>query len=63
MKVYKRTIYWVNTKKFCGAIAVDQNGKVYGYDTAPCYKWMSGKRFKDMLDYLKRKNICYHVNK
>ena len=54
-KIYKRTIYWVNTKKLCGAIAVDQDGFVYKYDTAPCYRWMSRKKFRDMLSYLKHK--------
>ena len=61
--IYKRTIYWVNTTKFCGAIAVDQDGAVYKYDTAPCYRWMSGKKWVDMLHYLKRKNYLLNCKK
>lgn len=52
-KIYKRRIYWVATKRFCGAIAVDQNGLIYGYDTAPYYKKMHGKSFRELLDSLK----------
>ncbi len=66
VKEYKRIIYWVNTKKFCGAIAVDQNGEVYKYDTAPCYRWMSGKKFSKMLNYLKYKKYllsCKQIGK
>jgi hypothetical protein len=29
MKTYKRTFYWLNTKKFCGGVAVDQDRKVF----------------------------------
>ena len=58
MKAYKRTIYWVDTKKYCGAIAVDQKGEVYKWDTAPCYQWMHGKKFSEMLNWLKyKKNL------
>lgn len=59
-KTIRRTMYWVNTKKFCGAITVDQFGKVFSYETAPCYKWMSGKSFSGMISYLKRKK--YLIN-
>jgi hypothetical protein len=48
-----KTIYWVNTNKFCGAIAV-KKGAVYAKDTAPCFRWMSGKQWYQMLQYLKR---------
>ena len=61
--VYKRTIYWVNTKKFCAAIAVDQHGKVFKFDTAPCYKWMTGKSFREMMDYLRRKKLLISCQK
>lgn len=54
-KEYRRTIYWVNTTKLCGAIAVDQDGFVFKWDTAPCYRWMSGKKFSKMLNHLKYK--------
>ncbi len=63
MKTYKRTIYWVNTKKSCGAIAVDQDGNVYKYDTAPCYKWMAGKKFSKMLEYMKYKKYLLNCKK
>ena len=62
-KEYRRTIYWVNTKKSCGAIAVDQDGFVYKYDTAPCYRWMSGKKFNKMLSYLKYKKYLISCKK
>lgn len=61
--VYKRTIYYVITKKFCGAIAVDQNRKVFKWDTAPCYQWMTGKQFSEMLDYLKYKKLLVSCEK
>jgi len=35
MKTYKRRIYWFHTIKYCGAVAVDQDGLVYKYDTVP----------------------------
>ena len=58
MKVYKRTIYWFNTVDACGAVAVDQDGKVYPLDTAPIFRWMakSDKRFVDIKNYLRTKN-------
>ena len=62
-KVYKRRFYWLNTKKFCGCLAVDQNGYVYGLDTAPCYKWMSGKSYSEMLKYLRYKGYLISCQK
>lgn len=53
--IYKRRIYWLNTIKFCGGVAVDQDGLVYKWDTAPCYQWMHGKNFNKMLKYFKYK--------
>jgi len=53
---YKRTIYWCNTTKACGAVAVDQDGLVYKLDTAPYFRWWSGKRFVEMKRFLQRKN-------
>lgn len=55
-KIYKRKIYWVATTKFCGCIAVDQDGMIYGYDTAPYFKKMHGKSYRKLVDYLKRTN-------
>ena len=37
MKPHKLIMYWVNTKKFCGGITVDENGMICEL-TAPCYK-------------------------
>ena len=56
-KVYKRTIYWIKTKKFCGAVAVDQDGYISEWDTAPCYRWMSKKKmtFSEVMKFLKSK--------
>jgi uncharacterized Fe-S cluster-containing radical SAM superfamily protein len=62
-KPYKRTFYRVDTKKYCGCIAVDQNGEVYKLDTAPCYKWMSGKKFSKMLNWLKYKKYLISCEK
>lgn len=55
---YNRTIYWLNTQKFCGAIAKDQDGNIYVLDTAPCYRWAAkrGMKFSELLDYYKRKH-------
>ncbi len=65
MKKYKRTIYWFNTTDACGAVAVDQDGKVYPYDTAPIFRWMakSGKRFVDLKNYLRTKNKLLNCKK
>jgi len=62
-KTYKRRIYWFNTTKYCGAVGVDQDGLVSKYDTAPCYRWMSGKRFVEMKKYLQRKNQLINCKK
>jgi len=63
MKVDKLTLYWVNTKKFCGGITVDGKGNVYAPETAPCYKWMAGKHFSKMLNYLKYKKYLLGCKK
>lgn len=55
-KIYKRRIYWFNTSSACGSVAVDQDGLVYKWDTAPIFQWMSGKRFVDVKNFLKKKN-------
>jgi len=53
--VYKRTIYWLNTTFGCGAVAVDQDGVVYKWDTCPLYQKVFGEqRFWGKLDQLKR---------
>jgi len=58
MTVYKRTLYLLETKKFCAGISKDQDGYVYELDTAPCYKWAAKKKmkFSELLNYYKRKN-------
>jgi len=63
--IYKRTIYWVNTKKYCGAVAKDQDGYVYELDTAPCYRWAAKKKmkFSQLMDYYKRKNWLINCKK
>jgi len=56
-KIYKRTIYWVSTRRACGALAIDQDGYLYELDTCPYYKKMfKGKRFSEIMTYLKSKN-------
>jgi len=58
MTVYKRTIYWVNTQKYCGAVAKEQNGDIYVYDTAPCYRWAAKRnmKFRELLNYYRYKH-------
>lgn len=51
--------YWVSTKHFCGAIAVDEKGLIYAPKTAPYYKKMHGKSYRKHIIYLKRKNYFY----
>ena len=65
MKKYRRKIYWFNTKYGCGAVAVDQDGYVYEYDTAPLYRWMakSGKKFIELKNNLLRGNKLYNCKK
>jgi hypothetical protein len=63
MVTYKRTIYWLNTTRFCGQIAVDQDGKVYKYDSAPYWKHAHGKPFRQILDQLKNKKQMISMKK
>ena len=65
MKKYKRTIYWFNTVDACGAVAVDQDGKVYSHDTAPIFRWMAkgDRRFVDLKNYLRTKNKLLNCKK
>jgi hypothetical protein len=62
-KTYKRIIYWVNTKKFCGAVAVDQDGHIFEYDTAPCYRWAArkGLKFQEFKNYLLRNGYLLNI--
>lgn len=57
-KIYKRIIYQITTSKFCASLAVDQDGYIYIYDTAPCFKWAAKKKMKftNFLKYLRSKN-------
>lgn len=56
--MYKRTIYWINTQKYCGAVAKDQDGNICEYDTAPCYRWAAKRnmKFQQLLKYYRSKN-------
>jgi hypothetical protein len=65
MKVYKRTHYWVNTKKYCGNVAVDQDGKIYELDTAPCYRWAARKNmsFQQFRKFLQYKGVLLNIKK
>lgn len=58
-----KTFYWVNTRKFCAGITVDENDKVYGPETAPCYKWMSGKKFTEMMKWMRNKRYLISCKK
>jgi len=50
----KETDYWLNTTYACGLISVDAHMKII--NTCPIYKWMIGKYFQYVIDYLKRTN-------
>lgn len=65
MSDYKRTIYWVNTIKFCGAIAKDQDGDIFIYDTAPCFRWAAKKKMKfdQLIQYYKKKRWLINCKK
>jgi hypothetical protein len=56
-KIYRRTFYRVETKKLCGCVSVDQDGYVYEYGPAPCFQWMTKKRWKfhEILKFLTSK--------
>jgi hypothetical protein len=64
-KIYKRTIYWLNTNRGCGSVAVDQDGYVYKYDTAPIFSWMWKKemKFQNVMKFLKGKNAVWGCKK
>jgi len=63
--MYKRTIYWLCTTKFCGALAIDQSGYVYMYDTAPCFRWMYKKKMllPNIIRFFKNKNQMISLQK
>lgn len=62
-KIYKHTTYQITTEKFCGAVTIDQDRTIVICDTAPCYKWMVGKQFNEILNYLKYKKILISCEK
>jgi hypothetical protein len=62
-KIYKRTIYWFNTTYGCGAVAVDQDGYIFEYDTAPFFRRWSGQKFSDMKNYYRTKNKLLNCKK
>jgi len=63
MNTNKLTHYWVNTKKYCGCIAVNKQGFIVSKDTAPCYKWMSGKKFSKQINWMKYKKYLRSYKK
>jgi hypothetical protein len=50
-------------KNFCGQVAVDQDGKVYQYDTAPYLKFLSGKSFRAFISDMKNKKQIISLKK
>ena len=64
-KIYKRRIYWLYTNSGCGAVAVDQDGYIYEYDTAPVFRWMSRKKMKftEVMRFLRSKNAILGCKK
>ena len=62
MKIYKRRIYWLNTKWACGALAIDENGSLYKYDTCPYFnKVFRGKKYSEIINYLKYKKALLNL--
>jgi len=59
----KQAFYWINTIKYCGGVTVNEKGEVDSSGTAPCYKWMSGKKFSKMLSWLKYKKYLKGCSK
>jgi hypothetical protein len=64
-KIYKRTIYWLDTNRGCGAVGVNEDGSISKYDTAPIFRWMSKKKMKfyQVLRFLKSKNAVLGCKK
>lgn len=62
-KVYKRTIYWLCMKNFCGQIAVDQDGKIYGPDSASYLKFAYGQSFSLFISKMKNKKQIISLKK
>lgn len=50
--------YWLNTTYACGLISTNNNIVV---DTCPIYKWMIGKEFIYVINYLKYKNKLIEI--
>lgn len=50
--MYKHTLYRLDTKYGCGGVRVGETG--YINETCPLYRWMQGKRFREVMDSLKR---------
>jgi hypothetical protein len=50
-------MYWLNTKKYCGGVSVDDVGFICGNGTAPCYKYYTGKKFLNILEDFRRKKF------
>jgi hypothetical protein len=63
--IYKKTIYWLDTQKFCGCVAVGKDGYIQKYDTAPCYRWMADKnmKFHEVLRFFKNKKMMFSCKK
>lgn len=59
------TLYWVNTKLFCGGVSVDERGKIVENETAPCYRWAArkGMNFNDFRKFLTQKHALFNVKK
>lgn len=55
-KIYKRRIYWFSTTKGTGALGVDQDGIISKWDSAPFFRWMSGRRFVEVKNMLRKRN-------
>ena len=59
----KQTLYWLNTKKYCGGVTVNDKGFITSEGTAPCYKWMSGKKFSKQISWMRFKGHLLNYKK
>jgi len=57
--------YYLNTKKYCGALTVDNNRVIVFDYTAPCYRWAAKRRMTidSLLHYYKRKGFLLSCSK
>lgn len=53
IKPMKETLIWLNTTYGCGGIIINDNNVVI--KSCPLYRWMTGKKFKYVIEILDKK--------